>query len=484
MTSPLRIRGYAVGRLLGSGATSEVWAARAIPSGAAVALKRIHIVSGEQRARARSEAALLAALDNPNVVRLHTMTELDDAVVLVLDLAEGGSLARLLTARGRLTPGEVITAIAPIAAALDYLHESGVVHGDISAANILFTSNGVPLLADIGVARLTGDDRDAEASPAYVDPAVAAGCVPAAQSDLFMLAGVALHALTGAPPWPDSDPAAALSRAAAGVLDDVPARLSAAGVPEAMTRVLARALDVDPQRRGTAADLALDLAHSGTAVAVELTAGVVPEGSRAAQRAAAPPPTRMVARPRPVIARPPAPRADRRLPIALAVAVVGVLVAAAIAWKTMGTSDGHPAHPTRPPAVPAAEPPAQETPAPNWLAELKRLAAVRARAFANRQPALLRRVYVPGQLLRADQETLLRLVPPGCRLLGAQTTYSHPDVLRRGGTAVVTATAALRRSQLVCADGRRMQAAGAVARLRVQLRKTPAGVRITALRRP
>ena len=47
------------------------------------------------------------------------------AAVLVLDLADGGSLADLLAVRGRLTPGEVITALAPVAAALAYLHGAG-----------------------------------------------------------------------------------------------------------------------------------------------------------------------------------------------------------------------------------------------------------------------------------------------------------------------------------------------------------------------
>ena len=143
----------------------------------------------DQARRADAEAALLTALDHPHLVRLHAVVPADGASVLVLDLADGGSLAELLAARGRLTPGEVITAVAPVAAALAYLHDQGVVHGDVSAANILFTAGGSPLLADVGVARLTGDDRDAASTPAYVDPAVAAGCVPGPPSDVFMLGG-------------------------------------------------------------------------------------------------------------------------------------------------------------------------------------------------------------------------------------------------------------------------------------------------------
>jgi hypothetical protein len=272
MDGAFKLRGYAIEGLLGSGGSGDVWQARVASSGARVALKRIPVCDAAQMERARAEAAMLSALDHPNLVRLHSVLAQDDAVVLVLDLADGGSLADLLTARARLTPGEVITAVAPVAAALAYLHGEEVVHGDVSAANILFAGDGAPLLADVGVARLTGDDAAAEATPAYVDPAVAAGCIPGPQSDVFMLAGVALHALTGEPPWP-GEPVAALRRAARGALDDVAARLAAAGVGNEMAGVLCRALSADPHRRGSAADLALDLRHSGRPVAVESSAG-------------------------------------------------------------------------------------------------------------------------------------------------------------------------------------------------------------------
>ncbi|HEU5265905.1 MAG TPA: protein kinase, partial [Jatrophihabitans sp.] len=177
-----------------------------------------------------------------------------------------------------------------IGAALAYLHSNGVVHGDVSAANILFLAGGPPLLADVGVARLIGDVSEVHSTPAYIDPAVAAGCVPGPQSDVFMLAAVALHALTGRPPWPAASGPAAIALAAQGRLDDVAARLADAGVPEPMTAVLSRALSVDPHRRGTAADFALDLRHSAEPIAVELAAGRT-------RRAAQPPGPRHAARP-------------------------------------------------------------------------------------------------------------------------------------------------------------------------------------------
>jgi eukaryotic-like serine/threonine-protein kinase len=510
MAGAFKLRGYTVQKLLGSGSSGDVWQAQVASSGAPVALKRIQVNGADQLQRAHTEAALLAALDHPNLVRLHSIVPTDGAVVLVLDLATGGSLGDLLSARGRLTPGEVITAVAPIAAALAYLHGEGVVHGDVSAANILFTATGTAQLADVGVARLTGDDADAEATPAYVDPAVAVGCVPGAQSDVFMLAGVALHALTGAPPWPADSPDAALALAAQGRLDDIAQRLAAAGVAPAMSAVLGRALSVDPQRRGTAADLALDLRHSGQPVAVELSAGVarrdpqpvLRSGPRhAAQPAGRPPaaasrrssavgdssrpafdrphappsgaaPTRLVGpRPRPVIPRPPRRRPRRRvLAIGVAAALATGLGLAGTLWAR---AEGRAEH-----RSPAAVAPVAVRPV-DWASTLAGLDAMRAKAFATRNAVLLQAVYLPGGLLAADAALLARLVPVGCGLSGVRTRYSQVHATTSGGHVVLTATAVLSSSQLVCGGQRRAIAPGAgPTRLRLELARTPNGLRI------
>jgi serine/threonine protein kinase len=135
MSQPWKLHGYVVERLLGTGGSGEVWRARVAATGEPVALKRLTQIDSRQLRRIHSEAALLSALEHPNLIRLHAVVEDGDTYVLVLDLADGGSLADLLTTRACLTPGEVVTAVAPVAAALAYAHGQGVVHGDVSAAN-------------------------------------------------------------------------------------------------------------------------------------------------------------------------------------------------------------------------------------------------------------------------------------------------------------------------------------------------------------
>lgn len=567
MSGPWKLRGYTVERLLGSGASGEVWRAHISATGDPVALKRLVVRDAEQGRRAHAEAAMLSVLDHPNLVRLHTLVPDDDVAVLVLDLADGGSLADLLAARGRLTPGEVITAVAPIAAALAYVHGQGVVHGDVSSANILFTGGGVPLLADLGVARLTGDSSDAESTPAYVDPSVAAGCIPGPASDVFMLGAVALHALTGTPPWPGPTADAALAAARRGDLEDVAARLARAGVAKAMATIIGRALVIDPGRRCTAADLALELRHSGRPIAVELSAGrarreprAFPEppleppvhgqtsprqwpriapgadarpdpaaspttssarrphiGRHAALPGAVasapirrpedassddaagvvlavvagdPAPTNAIRRPRPVIPRPRRRRGRRWVFVPVAALVAAALAAGVAVWWRQ-SSAGSPqqpvaqgavhspasAHPR--PAIPTSATPRSAT--AGWAQTLRELDSLRGKAFATRNAALLREVYVAGPLLAADTKLLLELVPPGCRLVGVRTTYEQVQVLPATNGATLSTQASLSSSSLQCPHRAARPADGVgPAHIRLRLVATASGRRIAA----
>ncbi len=112
----MRVPGFDAVELLGYGSQGEVWLAREHATGEPVALKRL--LAGADlaaRDRLRREAAVLAGVDHPHVLRLRSVVGAGPDLVLVLDLATGGSLARLLATRGRLSPGEVVTVAVPLA---------------------------------------------------------------------------------------------------------------------------------------------------------------------------------------------------------------------------------------------------------------------------------------------------------------------------------------------------------------------------------
>jgi hypothetical protein len=182
-----------------------VWLAAELASGERVAVKVRREgaagsgTAGSGTARLAREIALLRRIDHPHVVRLRRVVDLPDGGrALVMDLAAGGSLGDLVAARGPLDPGEACTAIVPVARTLAELHARGLVHGDLSPGNILFTADGRPLVADLGCAVVLGE-RSTEiwGSDGYTDPERVGVADPA--HDVFALGAVLRFALTGGP---------------------------------------------------------------------------------------------------------------------------------------------------------------------------------------------------------------------------------------------------------------------------------------------
>ncbi|MCZ2857158.1 serine/threonine-protein kinase [Blastococcus sp. VKM Ac-2987] len=456
---PPVVPGYTLEALLGRGASGEVW--RAVPRGGGEAVAVKVLLAGDPERQAR-EAVLLGELDHPHLVRLHEVVHQPrrggaPRVALVLDLLAGGSLADLLGRRGRLHPGEVVTAIAPVAGALAHAHDHGVVHGDLSPGNIVFTAEGRPVLTDLGVARVLGETAAAEVTPAYVDPAVARGGAPGPASDVFGIAAAAFHALTGIAPWNAASPADTLTVAAGGHLPDL-AEL-APDAPAELVAAIRRGLSADPHDRGGAAAFALDLRHACRPEPVALSAGPRAGAGRPDVRTEL---THVVPgrrpRPAPVVVDPPG-RGRRRArrpvaatgPLARGLLVTALVVAAlaVTAWAGTRWGGGSDAAGTAPAAAAprdsGADPPADPTPAAGsaataapepevtgdglpetaapagpdeWRALVAELYARRAEGLSG-TPARLRDVYSAGSaLLAADEEHAQRLAAAGEALHG------------------------------------------------------------------
>ncbi|HYZ97688.1 MAG TPA: serine/threonine-protein kinase, partial [Acidimicrobiales bacterium] len=245
---------YDLDEQIGAGASGGVWRAHSRgPVARAVALKRLR-AGGDRRdlERMRREAVVLTELDHPHVVRVLEVLQDGDGLALAMQLAPGGSLADLLAERGRLAPGEVVAVAAPVADALASAHRRGVLHGDVKPANVLFTSDGEPLLSDFGVARSLGPVTSEQVSgtPEYVAPELLDGSRPDPAADIYSLGVVCYQALVGQPPYTGL-PLAVLRAADAGSH----LRLDSLGhVPEPLALVVEWALERDPAQRVASAD--------------------------------------------------------------------------------------------------------------------------------------------------------------------------------------------------------------------------------------
>lgn len=428
------------------------------------------LVAGDPERQAR-EAALLGELDHPHLVRLVEVVHQPrrgrrSRVALVLELLAGGSLAVLLARRGRLRPGEVVTTVSPVAAALASAHAAGVVHGDLSPGNIVFTAEGRPVLTDLGVARVLGEEAAGEVTPAYVDPTVARGGAPGPASDVFGVAAAAFHALTGVAPWNAATPADTLAVAAAGELPDLD--LLAPEAPAELREVIARGLAADPADRPTAAEFALDLRHACRPEPVRLPVPGVPDAELGVTgRGPRTELTHQVARREPDQgSRPADARLPRlRLPPGRWARPAGVLLAVALLlagagwvgarWAGSAVSepgaaqrgDAEVAQPAparttpAPAAAPAPSPPPVASPSPvpptDWLAVVGELYARRAQAFTRADPAVLGAVYTADSPLRAADEAAVRaLADAGHRLTGYAPRIEGPATVAATGDRV------------------------------------------------
>jgi eukaryotic-like serine/threonine-protein kinase len=453
--------GYDIDELVGFGGSGEVWRAREQASGDVVALKRVRSAGaaaaasgaagalGEPTQRLQREAALLATVQHEHVVRLRSVVPIADGLVLVLDYAEGGSLTALLAARGRLSAGEVVTIGAPLAGALAEVHARGLSHGDITPGNIVFDGAGKPLLADLGVASLAGEQGVAVGATAgYADPAgfgsAGTGGPRLAAGDVHGLAAVCFAALAGVPPYLETDPSVAQAL-----------RPLVPGAPAGLVAAIESALDPDPAARPDAATLGRALFAACAPAAVRLARPAAPV-VEAPTREVRPPvesheTTPAVGRrgtsPRGSLARRPSASRGRHrwsakravvvrrvVTGAAAVGLLGGAIAVGVGWaghdhnasaSTVVAASPLPSIvvvPSQPlpSAVGSASPVASSASAvPNWTAVLEALDTARDAAFADGDAGQLDTVYVAASaVLAADRATLTQLVTAGQRARG------------------------------------------------------------------
>jgi serine/threonine protein kinase len=197
---------YHVRELLGRGGMAEVFRATDIATDRGVAIKVLRSVETGSVRRFDSEIDVLARLDHPGVVKLRGSGTHEGVPYLVLDLAEGPSLAGEL-AGGPIGIDRALTIGEQVADALSYAHRLGIVHRDVKPSNILFDVRGRARLADFGIARLAGTPSltgtgQLIGSAPYIAPEQVAGEPAGPATDVYSLGLVVTECLTGRPCYP------------------------------------------------------------------------------------------------------------------------------------------------------------------------------------------------------------------------------------------------------------------------------------------
>jgi serine/threonine-protein kinase len=202
---------YEILEKIAHGGMGVVYKARHVLFQRTVALKMIlagEHVRDEQISRSLAEARAVAHLQNPNIVQIHDIGEHNGLPYFSLEYVDGGNLATRLKAS---PPSDMEAArlVEVLARTVHYAHGRGIVHRDLKPSNILLTHDGVPKIADFGLAKMLSDDSgmtrtgDVLGTASYMAPEQATGDPKdiGPGVDIYALGAILYELLTGRPPF-------------------------------------------------------------------------------------------------------------------------------------------------------------------------------------------------------------------------------------------------------------------------------------------
>ena len=345
---------YRTLRVIGTGGMARVFLAEDERLGRQVAVKRLHAHSPEDSARRfQREARLGASLNHPNLVSVYDVETDGESVLIVMEYVEGTTLAGELRT-GPLDPDRAVSVLADVAAALDAVHDKGIVHRDVKPANVLIRTDGVAKLADLGIATLAeGTSITASGTvlgtASYMAPEQVRGETAGPGADVYALAVVAFEAFSGERAQTGDTPVQVAHSIEDGPRD---IRESWPEAPAALAQALLRGMAPRPEDRHLrAGDLAGEIRAALEGVDLDATVAAAPTAlTRPAT--SAPAPAAAVSRHR-----------GRSFPLAPAALAAAAVVVAALAFALLGSGGGDDEAPRQETA--ASKPQATETtPAP------------------------------------------------------------------------------------------------------------------------
>lgn len=256
---------YHIEKLLGAGAMGRVYLARHRGLHRSIALKilppRLAASDPGFVSRFMNEGRAAAALNHPNVITVHAIGDVNGFHFLETEFVAGQSLGQLLRDTGPLSPERATSIAIRIAEGLAAAHACGILHRDLKPDNVLMTHQGIPKVADFGLANrvhVHGVEavNDLVGTPAFMAPELFQGIPAAPVSDVYALGVCYYQMLTGHLPFPQVVVSEVIR---AATHDRVPSvRQWCQKLPLEMSECLYMLLDKAPSNRPATA---MDAAH-------------------------------------------------------------------------------------------------------------------------------------------------------------------------------------------------------------------------------
>ncbi len=216
-------------------------------------------------ARFQAEAEAAARFQHPHIVQVFEVGEDEGMGYLVLEYAAGGGLDRRLKETIQ-DPRSSAQLIETLARAIHFAHTRGIIHRDLKPANVLLTEEGVPKIADFGLAKLLERDdaltRHGEilGTPCYMAPEQVRGLSDqiAPATDVYSLGAILYEMLTGRPPFKGTTPLSTLEQVSTQE-PLAPGKLQR-HLPRDLETICLKCLEKEPGRRyASALELGEDL---------------------------------------------------------------------------------------------------------------------------------------------------------------------------------------------------------------------------------
>src|SRR6195256_3438595 len=200
------------------------------------------------RQRFHREAATVAALNHPGIVRVYDFDEDGPVLFIVMEWVEGRSMRSWLDEYGRFSVDVSVDLIQQLLSAVGVAHDYSVVHRDLKPDNILISNRGKTKILDFGISKLVDDKHRLTATgsmvgtPAYMAPEQVKGEAVDATSDIYSLGMILYELLHGEPPFTGALPSVLHSQ-----VFDRP-RASTA-IPSPIMDIIWKATAKDPSQR-------------------------------------------------------------------------------------------------------------------------------------------------------------------------------------------------------------------------------------------
>ena len=211
------IPGYEIIERLGKGSMGLVFKARQTSVDRIVAVKVLLDSLAQNKEfikRFQREAKIAAKLQHNNIVNAIDAGEVEGHHYFVMEYVEGATIKDELDKNKVFDEKVALKIVMAVAEAMKHAHERGLIHRDIKPENVILTKDGQVKLADLGLARLTADEKWAMSeagmaigTPYYISPEQVRGQVDVdIRGDIYSLGATLYHMVTGRVPYPGETP--------------------------------------------------------------------------------------------------------------------------------------------------------------------------------------------------------------------------------------------------------------------------------------